>query len=102
VAFAGRELNPLERNERFQVIAILLSRTSPGASEADAKIPLDERGGRGLVSLLWRFHPGRWVVWVLIARGGGRRKCRAGAITLWRGAVGRVAGILWVTVTAIG
>jgi hypothetical protein len=25
-----------------------------------------------------------------------------GAITLWRGAVGRVASILWVTVTAIG
>ena len=31
-AFAGRESNPLERIERFQVIAILLSRTSPDAS----------------------------------------------------------------------
>jgi hypothetical protein len=31
-AFAERESNPLERDERFQVIAILLSRTSPDAS----------------------------------------------------------------------
>src|ERR1700751_2363629 len=31
-AFAGRGSNPLERDERFQVIAILLSRTSPVAS----------------------------------------------------------------------
>jgi hypothetical protein len=31
-AFAGRVSNPLERDERFQVIAILLSRTSPVAS----------------------------------------------------------------------
>jgi hypothetical protein len=36
-AFAGRELNPLERCERFQVIAILLSRTSPGASWVHAE-----------------------------------------------------------------
>jgi hypothetical protein len=31
-AFAGRVSNPLERDERFQVITILLSRTSPVAS----------------------------------------------------------------------
>jgi hypothetical protein len=31
-AFAGRVSNPLERDERFQVIALLLSRTSPVAS----------------------------------------------------------------------
>src|SRR5436853_6348665 len=33
-AFAGRELNPLDRNERFQATSILLSRTSPDASWA--------------------------------------------------------------------
>jgi transposase IS66 family protein len=31
-AFAGRELNPLDRFERFQVLSFLLSRTSPDAS----------------------------------------------------------------------
>ena len=31
-AFAGRELNPLDRIERFQVTSILLSRISPDAS----------------------------------------------------------------------
>ena len=36
-AFAGRVSNPLERDERFQVIAILLSRTSPVASWTHAK-----------------------------------------------------------------
>ena len=36
-AFAGRESNPLERNERFQVIAILLSTTSPDASSVHAE-----------------------------------------------------------------
>jgi len=36
-AFAERESNPLERDERFQVIAILLSRTSPDASWVHAE-----------------------------------------------------------------
>jgi hypothetical protein len=36
-AFAGRVSNPLERDERFQVIAILLSRTSPDASWVHAE-----------------------------------------------------------------
>ena len=36
-AFAGRESNPLERDERFQIIAILLSRTSPDASWVHAE-----------------------------------------------------------------
>jgi hypothetical protein len=36
-AFAGRESNPLERGERFQVMAILLSRTSPDASWVHAE-----------------------------------------------------------------
>ena len=31
-AFAGRELNPLDRTERFQATSILLPRTSPDAS----------------------------------------------------------------------
>jgi hypothetical protein len=36
-AFAGRELNPLDRFERFQATSILLSRTSPDASWAHAR-----------------------------------------------------------------
>ena len=36
-AFAGRVSNPLERGERFQVLAILLSRTSPDASWVHAE-----------------------------------------------------------------
>jgi len=36
-AFVGRVSNPLERDERFQVIAILLSRTSPDASWVHAE-----------------------------------------------------------------
>lgn len=36
-AFAGRESNSLDRGERFQVMAILLSRTSPDASWVHAE-----------------------------------------------------------------
>ena len=36
-AFAGRGSNPLERSERFQVMAILLSRTLPDASWVHAE-----------------------------------------------------------------
>src|SRR4051812_21683827 len=41
-AFAGRELNPLDRNERFQATSILLPRTSPDASWAHARRPFYE------------------------------------------------------------
>jgi len=36
-AFAGRVSNPLERDERFQVTSVLLSRTSPDASWVHAE-----------------------------------------------------------------
>jgi hypothetical protein len=36
-AFTGRVSNPLDRDERFQVISILLSRTYPDASWAHAR-----------------------------------------------------------------
>ena len=36
-AFAGRELNPLDRSERFQATSILLPRTSPDASWAHCR-----------------------------------------------------------------
>src|SRR5664279_1766259 len=65
-AFAGRESNPLERYERFQVIAILLSRTSPGASWIHAERLINrlitvtdaQRAAVALVRLLiwWLYH----------------------------------------------
>jgi hypothetical protein len=36
-AFAGRELNPLDRSERFQATSVLLPRTSPDASWAHGR-----------------------------------------------------------------
>jgi transposase len=41
-AFAGRELNPLDRTERFQATSILLSRIYPDASWAHARRPFYE------------------------------------------------------------
>jgi hypothetical protein len=64
-AFAGRVSNPLERDERFQVIAILLSRTSPVASWVHAErlvYQLDaftdqHRAAQTLVrGLIWEFY----------------------------------------------
>ena len=64
-AFAGRESNPLERDERFQIIAILLSRTSPDASWVHAERLVHKleaftdqnRAAQQLVrSLIWWFY----------------------------------------------
>ena len=71
--------------------------------EADAKIPLDERGGRGAwMGRLWRFPFGRSMSPPIAAAGQMSSEPSGGATMLRRGTIGRVASILWVTVTAIG
>src|SRR5450755_2730589 len=49
-AFTGRVSNPLDRDERFQVTSVLLSRTSPDASWVHLEYPRTGKGPRRQLS----------------------------------------------------
>jgi hypothetical protein len=64
-AFTGRGSNPLERGERFQVMAILLSRTSPDASwihaerlvhKLDTFTDLHRAAQQRIRTLIWNYY----------------------------------------------